>query len=168
VAVIGRIVDRLARSLPRAATVAVPVALLTLVALPFVIVPTPAPAPSLRLAPPLSTPGVAPPLEPDAGWRGPTPRASGRGFLRGYLDFSSGRVRLSEIEYASPTVLRAVERRPARGRRPRIIALRIVEQAPAAVQATAIAGDGRGRRQRLVVYLDRRARGWTVVRVGDD
>jgi hypothetical protein len=47
---------------------------------------------------------------------------------------------------------------PAGGRRARIIAVRIVEQAPEAVQATAIVDYGRGLRHWLVFYLDRRAR----------
>jgi hypothetical protein len=79
------------------------------------------------------------------------------------------------VRAASPALradLRRVTRRvpPAmRERTPRVVRLKVVEQAPGAVQATATIADGDVSTFPLVVYLER-AHGarWEATRLGDD
>jgi hypothetical protein len=98
-------------------------------------------------------------------------RDRARRFLRGYLAFSYGHGRVSEIRDADPRLLRALrdQRVPpaARQRRPRIVALQLRESTPGVAQATATVADGSGIRYPLVFYLERRSRGWVVTRLAD-
>jgi hypothetical protein len=96
-------------------------------------------------------------------------RDRARRFLRGYLAFSYGHGRVSEIRDADPRLLRALrgQRVPpaARKRRPRIVALRLQESASGVAQATATVADGSAIGYPLVFYLERRPRVWVVTRL---
>lgn len=132
------------------------------------------PVPSSVGAPPdplIGTPGrPAPPAQevPAAA------DAAARRFLRGYLAVLYGRGAVGDVTDASDPVLRAlrrsVRRVPAaqRQRRPRVVDLRLVRQAPAAVLVTASIDDGDLAVYPIVFALDRRGGRWIVVRLSDD
>ncbi|MGH2945812.1 MAG: hypothetical protein ACRDPC_06045 [Solirubrobacteraceae bacterium] len=95
-------------------------------------------------------------------------------FLRGYLAYSYGRGSIDAIRDANPELIASLRRArarvppAARKRLPRITTLQVLPQAPNTAQATATVDDGSGAQYALIFYLDRRARGWTVTRLGDD
>lgn len=100
--------------------------------------------------------------------------AAARRFLRGYLALLYGRGAVGDVTDASEPVLRALRRNvrrvPAaqRQRRPEVVDLRLVRQAPAAVLATASIDDGDLAVYPIVFALDRRDGRWIVARLSDD
>lgn len=100
--------------------------------------------------------------------------AAARRFLRGYLAVLYGRGAVGDVTDASDPVLRALRRNvrrvPAaqRQRRPEVVDLRLVRQAPAAVLATASIDDGDLAVYPIVFALDRRGGRWIVARLSDD
>jgi hypothetical protein len=100
--------------------------------------------------------------------------AAARRFLRGYLALLYGRGTVRDVTDASRPVRRAlranVPRVPPgqRQRRPRVVDLRLIRQAPAAVLATASVDDGDLAVYPIVFALDRRDGRWVVARLSDD
>lgn len=133
-----------------------------------------APAPSSAGAPP--DPLIATRERPATPVDGvpPAADAAARRFLRGYLALLYGRGAVSNVTDASEPVLRALRRNvrrvPAaqRQRRPQVVDLRLVRQAPAAMLATASIDDGDLAVYPIVFALDRRGGRWIVARLSDD
>ena len=100
-------------------------------------------------------------------------RSAARGFLAGYLAYVHGRGSTRAIEHTTPQLRRELSRRPARvtptqesgatlARR-----LTLDVQAGGGVRALATLHDRGGPPYALLLYLERRASGWTVTRLGD-
>lgn len=104
----------------------------------------------------------------------PAADAAARRFLRGYLAVLYGRGTVRQVTDASAAVRRAlrqsVRRVPAaqRQRRPQVVDLRLVRQAPAAILVTASIDDGDLAVYPIVFALDRRGGRWIVARLSDD
>lgn len=136
--------------------------------------PREAPPPRSVGAPP--DPLIATPQRPAAPARDvpAAAEAAARRFLRGYLAVLYGRGAVGDVTDASEPVLRALRRNvrrvPAaqRQRRPQVVDLRLVRQAPAAVLATASIDDGDLAVYPIVFALDRRDGRWIVARLSDD
>lgn len=100
--------------------------------------------------------------------------AAARRFLRGYLALLYGRGTVRGVSDASAAVRRAlrasVPRVPPgqRQRRPQVVDLRLVRQAPRAMLATASIDDGDLAVYPIVFALDRRDGRWVVARLSDD
>lgn len=100
--------------------------------------------------------------------------AAARRFLRGYLAVLYGRGAVGDVTDGSDPVLRALRRNvrrvsaAQRQRRPQVVDLRLVRQAPAAVLATASIDDGDLAVYPIVFGLDRRDGRWIVARLSAD
>jgi len=175
--------DGLPRAARRALMIVIPPLLLAALVATFAIAPSgrggdaPARRPTAQHRPPGTA--VVPPSRPPPAPAAHEPALSAATdpalrFLRGYLAYSYGRGRVQAIRDADPKLIASLRQpRPrvppaARTRRPRITTLQVLPQAPGTAQATATIGDGSGLQYPLVFYLDRRAGGWTVTRLGDD
>ena len=100
-------------------------------------------------------------------------RASARVFLTGYLAHLHGRGPVRAVGHAAPELLRELARQPVRvtpaqeHTRPHVNSLNVAAQTGAIVRAVATLQDPGGPPYPLLLYLERRASGWTVTRLGD-
>jgi hypothetical protein len=109
----------------------------------------------------------------------PTPRLvrarpAARGFLRGYLPFLYGRAPAHRIKNITARVRASLARGHSRsslarrGRRVRVVGIRLVGQSPRAAIATATIDDRSAARYRLTFTLVRNGPRWLVSELGGD
>jgi hypothetical protein len=169
------------RSRPLAAAVAF--ALLAIPVAAFLIVRPDRPPARRRAAPPAAASTLRRAPAPAVGTATPSvqigasrlaaARASARQFIRTYLAFLRRRGSIRSIAHAAPILRRALAREPVRvtpaqaQARPRLRTVTVAAEPGGSMRAVATLQDPAGPPYPLLLYLEPRARTWTVTRLGD-